>query len=271
MSLGGRKKVKKTVVKTQGLFRVLRWDARGSIHWADELKRRGIPANFNADEKQLDKDSGLVREIGAMGFELGGSYDEAPFWKESYDAQYEKMARLKGKIEAITGKPMRSFSSKYSAYNGHTLKIAEKLGIEYIFARGTSGAQAVVYKPKEYDLHIISTSDVTLKDMGGGTLADGSIWSRGGTPADFKKILLDLKEDKITLVAQAQLSGVKLLWWNVYQEFLGACGVDWKTLDDFSLNPTVLSNAQIPINTEVQYLKPQPKITLEEEMDFPFE
>jgi peptidoglycan/xylan/chitin deacetylase (PgdA/CDA1 family) len=258
------------VVKPEGLFRVLRWDARGSRHWADELKRRAIPANFNADEKQLDKDSGLVREICAMGFELGGSYDEAPFWDESYASQHEKIIRLKDKLEAVTGKPMRSFSSKYSAYNEHTLEIAEKLGIKHIFARGTAGARAVVYKPKEYDLHIISTSDVPLKDVGGGTLADGSIWSRGGTPADFKKILLGLKENKMTLVAQAQLSGVKLHWWNVYQEFFDADPVDWKTMDEFSLHPAVLPVARIPVNTEVQYSKPQPKIPLEEEVDFPF-
>ena len=257
-------------IKREGLFRVLRWDAKGSMHWAEELRRRGIPANFNADEKQLDRDRKLVREIAAMGFELGGSYDEAPFWDEPYDSQYEKMARLKEKLEAVTGKPMRSFSSKYSAYNEDTLKIAEKLGIRYVFARGTAGTRAVVYRPKEFDLSILSTSDVPLKDAGGGTLADGSIWSRGGTPSDFKNILFGLKEKRITLVAQAQLSGVKLRWWAVYQEFFDACPVEWKTLDAFCLDFTELPNARIPVNREVQYGKPQPRIPLEEEMDFPF-
>jgi peptidoglycan/xylan/chitin deacetylase (PgdA/CDA1 family) len=259
------------VVKPIGLFRVLRWDPKGSRHWAEELRNRAIPANFNADEKQLDKDSGLVREIGAMGFELGGSYDEAPFWEESYDSQYGKMARLKDKLEAVTGKPMRSFSSKYSAYNEHTLKIAHELGIKYIFARGTAGARAVVYKPKEFDLCIISTSDVEFGGAGGGTLADGSIWSRGGTPNDFKNILSGLKEDRITLVAQAQLSGVKLHWWNAYREFFDYARVGWKTMEEFCLLPTVAPNHEIPVNKEVQYMKPQPKIPLEEELDFPFE
>ena len=260
----------KAAIKTEAVFRVLRWDARGSRHWGEELKRRGIPANFSADEKQLEKDSGLVREICAMGFELGGSYDEAPFWNEPYASQYEKMTRLKEKLEAVTGKPMRSFSSKYSAYNEHTLKIAEKLGIKYVFARGTAGPRAVVYKPKEYDLKILSTSDVQLENMGGGTLADGSIWSRGGTPDDFRKILFGVRENKITLVAQAQLSGVKLYWWNVYQEFFDADLVDWKSMDEFCLDSVELPNDHIPVNTEVQYLKPQPKTPLEQEVDFPF-
>ena len=257
-------------VKTVGLFRLLRKDPRGLRHWAEELKRRGIPANFNADENQLDKNSGLVREICDLGFEFGGSYDEAPFWNESYDFQYDKMSRLKDKLEAVTGKPMRSFSSKYSAYNEQTLTIAEKLCIQYIFGRGTAGARAVVYRPREYDVKIISTSDVPLKDMGGGTLADGSLWSRGATPDEFKKILFRLKEDRITLVAQAQLSGVKRHWWNVYQEFFDADRVDWKTIDAFAADPIELPHAQIPVNREVRYLKPQPRIPLEQELDFPF-
>jgi hypothetical protein len=256
--------------KARALFRVLRRDPRGSLHWAQELSRRGIPANFNADENFLDKDGGLVRDICALGFEFGGSYDEAPFWEESYDSQYDKMSRLKDKLERVTGKPMHSFSSKYSAYNEETLKIAEKLGIRYVFARGTAGAKALVYKPREYDVRIISTSDVPLADMGGGTLADGSFWSRGAGPEDFRKVLFSIKEDKITLVAQAQLSGVKLYWWNVYQEFFDAGPVEWQTFEQFTSDPLELSNANIPMNREVQYLKPQPKTPLEEEADFPF-
>jgi hypothetical protein len=79
-----------------------------------------------------------------------------------------------------------------------------------------------------------------------------------------------VREERITLVAQAQLSGVKLHWWNVYQEFFNAGLVDWKAMDEFADHPTVLPNADIPVNTEVQYIKPQPRIPLEEEVDFPF-
>jgi len=32
----------------------------------------------------------------------------------------------------------------------------------------------------------------------------------------------------------------------------------------------VLANAEIPVNAEVQYMKPQPRVPLEEEVDFPF-
>jgi hypothetical protein len=46
--------------------------------------------------------------------------------------------------------------------------------------------------------------------------------------------------------------------------------VTWKSLDEFVRNPLILPNAQIPMNTEVQYQTPQPKTPLEEEPDYPF-
>jgi hypothetical protein len=96
------------------------------------------------------------------------------------------------------------------------------------------------------------------------------LWSRGATPHDFKEILFGLKEERIILVAQTHLSGVKLHWWNVYQDFLDANIVTWKSLNEFVSNPLILPNAQIPMNTEVQYQTPQPKIPLEEEPDYLF-
>jgi hypothetical protein len=41
-------------------------------------------------------------------------------------------------------------------------------------------------------------------------------------------------------------------------------------MDDFASDPAVLANAEIPVNTDIQYTKPQPRIPLEEEVDFPF-
>jgi hypothetical protein len=111
---------------------------------------------------------------------------------------------------------------------------------------------------------------VPSKELGTGSLCDQSLWSRGVTPDGFKEILFNVKEDRIVLVAQTHLSGIKLHWWNTYQHFLDADIVAWKSLDEFASNPLVLPNAQIPMNTEVQYETPQPKIPLEEEPDYPF-
>jgi hypothetical protein len=97
------------------------------------------------------------------------------------------------------------------------------------------------------------------------------LWSRGAAPDDLKQILFSLKEDRFVLVAQTHLSGVKLHWWSVYQDFLDAHRVVWRSLDEFAGQPILLPNAKIPMNNEVQYLTPQPKIPLGQEPDYPFD
>lgn len=264
--------LKNRVVQIDGMFRIIeRRNAKGLMHWADELERRGIPAVISVSEYTIDNNYSLIRDLSDRGFEIGGAYVESPFWDKSYRFQYQEMSRIKDKLESAINKPMRILNSKYSAYNEDTLRVADNIEAEYIFARGTAGAKAVVYKPEEYNAKILSVSNVPLKDMGTGSLCDESLWCRGATPDDFTEILFGLKEDRIILVAQTHLSGVKLHWWNVYQDFLDANIVTWKSLGAFTANPIVLPNAQIPINTEVNYIAPKPKIPLEQEPDYPFE
>ncbi len=256
-------------IKPEGLFRVMRNHSRGIRHWGEELQKRHIPSLFGLEESQLDNDPGLIQELSDKGFDFECSHPE-PFWDQSYQSQYEIMTRFKNKFESMLNKPMCAFSSKFSAYNEDTLKIAEKLGIRYILARGNSGAKANIYKPTEYNVILISASSIP-QNKGGGMLVDGSTWSTGGSPEAFKDLLFNLNEDKITLTAQAQLSGVKLLWWNAYQAFLDANIVNWVNLDEFADNPTTLPYSDIPRTTEVGYLKPQPKISLVQEVDYPFD
>ena len=248
-----------------------RRNVKGLKHWGEELVKRGIPALLQIDEYMVDKNCDVIKDLSDKGFEIGGGYNERPLWNESFRFQHEKMDRLKRKVESCIDRPMRVFNSKYFAYDEVTLKTAEKLGIEYVLARGTAGVKAVIYKPEEYNTKIISVSNVPSIEMGTGSLCDESLWSRGSTPSEFRETLFGLKEDRIILTAQTHLSGVKLHWWNVYQDFLNANIVTWKSLDEFASNPIVLPNAQIPLNTEVQYVTPQPKIPLEQETNFPFE
>jgi len=166
---------------------------------------------------------------------------------------------------------MRIFNSKYFAYDEVTLSIADKLAVEYILARGATGAEAVVYKPQEYNAKILSVSNVPSKDMGTGSLCDESLWSRGVTADGFMEMLFSLKADRIILVAQTHLSGRKLHWGNVYKVFLNANVITWESLDEFAASPLSLPNEEIPVNTEVEYVTPQPKIPLEQEPEYPFE
>jgi hypothetical protein len=268
----GKEMVRNIVPPIEGLFLIIERDnIKGLKHWGDKLERRRIPAVIQIEEPMIDKNCDVIKDLSDRGFEIGGAYNERPFWNESYGFQYEEMARLKDKLRSCTNKPMHIFNSKYFAYDEITLRVADKLGVDYIIARGTAGAKAVVYKPEEYNKKIVSVSNVPFKEMGTGSLCDESLWCRGATSHDFRDLLFNLKEDRIILVAQTHLSGVKLHWWNVYQDFLDANIVTWKSLEEFTVNPIVLPYAQIPVNTEVKYVTPKPKIPLENEPDYPFE
>jgi hypothetical protein len=262
---------KKIAARIEGMFLIIdHGNMKGLKHWANELERRKMPAVIQTNEHMLIEHGDTIRNLSAKGFEICGAYNEKPFWNEPYHFQYEVMNQIKNKVETCTGKPMRIFGSKYSAYDEITLRVADKLGINYVFARGAAGAKAIVFKPHEYNVILVSVSNVPSKQLGTGSLCDQSLWSRGATPEDLREILFNLKEDRIVLVAQTHLSGVKLYWGNVYQDFLDADIVTWESLDEFTSDPVLLPNAQIPMNTEVQYVTPQPKIPLEQEPDYPF-
>jgi hypothetical protein len=255
----------------EGLFLIIeRSSEKGLRHWGEELERRSIPAVIQIDGHVIEKEFEIIKSLSNKGFEIGGGYNEKPLWGEPYKFQFDEMKHIKEKVESCTRRPMRVFHSKYFAYDENTLASAESLGIQYILARGTAGAKAVIYKPKEFNVKILSVSNVPSNDLGTGSLCDESLWCRGVTPEGFKDILFNLKEDKIILVAQTHLSGVKLHWWNVYQEFLNANRVVWKSINEFTSNPIVIPNPEIPINREVKYMTPQPKIPLDEEPDYPF-
>ncbi len=256
----------------EGLFLIIeRSSEKGLRHWAEELYRRSIPAVIQIDGEAIEKESEIIKSLSTKGFEIGGGYNEKPLWEESYIFQFEQIRKIKERFESITRKPMRVFHSKYFAYDENTLRASEKLGIEYILARGTYGAKAVVYKPEGFNVKILSVSNVPSEEMGTGSLCDESLWCRGVTPEGFKDILLNLKESKIILVAQTHLSGVKLHWWNVYQEFFNTMRINWKSIDEFTKNPIIMPNKNIPLNREVKYMTPQPRIPLDKEPDYPFE
>jgi hypothetical protein len=263
---------KNQVSQMEGMFLIIdHGNAKGLKHWTDEFERRGMPAVIQTNEFMITENGDTIKSLSTKGFEICGAYNERPFWNEPYRFQLQVMSHIKDRVETCTGKPMRIFGSKYSAYDEVTLTVADKLGVGYVFARGAAGARAVVYRPEEYDVTIVSVSNVPSEQLGTGSLCDQSLWSRGADPDGFKEILFNLKEDRIVLVAQTHLSGVKLHWWNVYQEFLDAKRIVWKSLDDFAVHPIVLPNAKIPVNSEVKYLTPQPKMPLEQEPDYPVE
>jgi hypothetical protein len=258
--------------RIQGLFLVLdRRVDEGLENWSNELLKRDMPAVILLDDYTIEHNAALVQRISRDHVDIGCCYNENPFWDTDYDTQNEIMSRIAETYRACTQSPLRIFASKFFAYTEDTLKIAYKLGIQYIPVRGTQGVKSVVYQPAEYSVKIISVSNVPSTKMGTGSLCDISLWSRTETPQSFRDILEHIHEGKIVLVAQTNLSGVKLNWWNVYQDYFESDGVDWQTIDEFTTDTMVLPFKNIPVNTSVDYRNPQPLVPLENEPDLPHE
>lgn len=253
-----------------GLFLVVdRNNPRGLEHWTDELYSRGIPALILVDKEMPQTSPRLMRDIAQAGFEIGFSYNDKAVWDMSYDEQWPIMSRYVKECEDCTGKKLNIFGTKFFSYNEATLEIAQKLDIKVIPARGSARTEAVVYQPAEYDVKIMSVSNVPSASMGTGSLCDWSLYSRSESPAAFGEILLGLTADRVIVVTQTHLGGVKVRWWNVYQELFNACLVNWQTLLDFTAQPAVMPLAEIPQNREAQYMNnAKPQITLDQEPGF---
>jgi hypothetical protein len=256
--------------ETKGMILLIEFEeTQGLLNWANELESRNMTAVIQVQHNIVGEHCDVIKNLSDRRFEISGLYAPEAFWDKNYTFQYEKMKEVKDKIESCTGKKMRSFGSRYFAYDETTLKVADELGIEYVFARGTTGARATIYKPEEYNVKIIAVSNVPSKELGTGSLCDYSLWARGEDPDSFQKIAISsLKSnDKVILVSHAYLGGTKLRWWNAYREVLDKSKVKWMNLDEFATVDYKLPNAQIPVNREVKYEVPKPEIPLEEEAE----
>ena len=178
------------------------------------------------------------------------------------------MREAKESIERITHKPMRVFGSRYFGYDENTLRAADALGIEYVLGRGTAGALATIYKPREYKVKIISVSNVPFKEMGTGSFCDYSLWARGSTDKDFAamvdKVIASRPADLI-LVSHAYLGGTSVKWWQTYENALARHEVKWRPFDEWvrTVKVSGLPYAEIPVNREVKYDVPQPAVPLD--------
>ncbi len=241
----------------------------GVLNWEKELDSRGISALVKVQDNVLEEYPDVFKRLASKGYEIAGGYDSEPFWDMPYEDQYKYMEASQEFIYSITGKEMRVFGSRYFAYDENTLKAADALGIEYILARGTQGVKAAVYAPEEYNVKIISVSNIVFEDMGSGSLCDYSLWARGADGADFQEVVTEsLSEDvdDLILVSHAYLGGTRLEWWNVYLNALNSEKVSWSSFDSWlsKVKISSLPNKDIPVNTEVKYVLPTPAKAIED-------
>ena len=254
---------------TNGLIMLIEFERiEGIRHWEQEFDHRGLTALIQVQSDILGKYRDDFARLAAKGYTIAGNYSEKPFWDMPYDEQLARMREAKAAVERITHKPMRVFGSRYFAYDENTLRAADALGIEYVLGRGTAGALATIYAPREYKVKIISVSNVPFADMGSGSLCDYSLWARGSTGTDFRtvvdKVLASRLSDLI-LVSHAYIGGMYKDWWRVYEAALTRKEVAWRSFDSWvaSVKVTAQPLTDIPVNREVKYDTPKPAVPLQ--------
>jgi hypothetical protein len=254
---------------TNGLIMLIEFEKIDGVrHWESELDQRGLTALIQAQHNVLTEYPKDFERLATKGYPIAGLYAEKPFWDIPYDEQYARMRDAKEAVEQITHKPMRLFGSRYFAYDENTLRAAEALGIEYVLGRGTAGALAIIYAPREYKAKIISVSNVPFAEMGTGSFCDYSLWARGSTDQDFAalvdKVIASRPSDLI-LVSHAYIGGMAVQWWRTYENALARKEVKWRGFDEWvrTVKVSELPYAEIPINREVKYDVPRPAVPLD--------
>jgi hypothetical protein len=240
---------------------------QGLLNFVDNIKERNIPALLIVSpDFVIDNCNAINTILSSHDVEIAGLDASKPYWDIPYEEQLTIIKETKERIKVCTGKDIKVFGSKYFAYDENTVKAAQELGIEYVLARGTTGAKATIYKPVEYDVKIFSVSNVDSQNWGTGSLCDYSYWAREGRPEDFQGELFGaLKYEKISPVSHTYIGGLKKSWNDVYLKFFDEADIEWVELDEFGKVDIESSFADIPDNREVQYETPHPAVPLEEE------
>lgn len=256
--------------KINGMIMLIEFEKiEGVLQWEKELDSRNLNALVKVQDNVLKEYPDVFKRLSNKGYEIAGGYDTAPFWDMPYEEQYEYLKEAQDLIKEITGKEMRVFGSRYFAYDENTLKAADALGIPYILARGTQDVKAAIYSPEEYNVKIISVSNIVFEDMGSGSLCDYSLWARGASPEEFDEVVeasIAKNPTDMILVSHAYLGGTRLAWWNAYEKALNSDKITWKKFNEWIDSVPVISspNAEIPINKEVKYVAPKPVTPIED-------
>lgn len=258
------------IKKINGVIMLIEFEKiEGILQWEKELDSRNIDALIKVQDNVLKECPEVFKRLSNKGYEIAGGYDMAPFWDMPYEEQYKYLKEAQDLIKEITGKDMKVFGSRYFAYDENTLKAADALGIPYILARGTQDVKATIYSPNEYNVKIISVSNIIFEDMGSGSLCDYSLWARGASAEEFDIVVeesINKNPPNMILVSHAYLGGTRLEWWKAYEKALNSDKVDWKKFNEWlaSVPEINLPNAEIPTNTEVKYVAPKPVTPIEE-------
>jgi len=258
-------------------------DTIGLGNFVNEMNKRNIPGLLMVTPEFVKANCQEIRQLLKHNIEIVGSNVGAPFWDMPYEEQKAKIINMKEEIEACTGVPLRIISSRYMASDMTTVKIADELGIPYVTARGTTDSKATVYKVEEYNVKILSVSNIPKVQFKYGSLCDYSFFERAGAPNDMMEELMRSieplsskekarygSEEKITLVSHTNIGGYLKPWMDMWISFWDNTRnrIEWVGLDELMAEEDwIMPEWQVPINKNAPYTpeKIRPLIPYEEE------
>jgi hypothetical protein len=258
--------------KPKGMMILIEYtDMVGLSNFVNEMYKRDVTGVFFTGPDFVEENCEEVKKLLEYNnIEIMGAYVKDPLWDMSYEEQYDALKDTKERIEACTGEPIRILSSKYQASDENTAKAAEALGVPYIVARGTTETEAFVYQPEEYDVKILSVSNIPSIRFKYGSLCDYSYWVRGGSPEDMMTELEAAKyNNKVTPVSHTKIGGIKERWLDMWVEYWDTFDIEWVGLDKIMTVDMTLPYWQIPQNHNNPYTPStmQPDFELTEEQD----
>lgn len=241
----------------------------GLVNIVNDMKERGVHGILLVNGDFIEENAVVIKEILKTGvIEMATSYDPEPFWDMPYEKQYQIITDMLDKSEKYLGVRPRIISSRYMASDETTVKIADELGIEYITARGTTELATTVYQPKEYNVKIISVSNIDVPEFKYGSFCDYSFYERNGTPEDMEReYRRAITEEKFIGTSHTYIGGYKERWNSMWHNFWDNYEVDWVDLDTLGTVDKVMPMWQIPINKNAPYTpeKIRPQIAYEDE------
>jgi len=242
-------------------------DTEGLINFVNQLYERNIYSLLSVSPDFVEQNCAVIKELLDYNMEIVSQNPEGSFWDAPYIEQYAAIKGAREKIEACTGQPLRVVSSRYFASDENTVKAAEALGIPYVLARGTSGTEAIVFKPEEYNVKILSVSNIPSIEWKYGSLCDYSYWAREGKPEDMlEELSFALENNKVTPVSHANLGGIKSRWNEMWLDFFDNNDINWQSLDEFASADIVLPMWRIPRNQNAPYTpETRPLVPYDEE------
>ena len=246
-------------------------DTKGLANMVNDMKERNIKGLLMVNGEFIEENAQDLKEILKTGVvELAPSYDPEPFWDMPYEKQYEIISKMIENSKTYLGVTPRVISSRYMASDENTIKVAQELGIEYITARGTTELATTIYKPEEYDVKIISVSNIDIPEFKYGSFCDYSFYERNGSPEDMERqFKRAIQNNKFMAVSHTYIGGKKERWNDMWHRFWDNYTVNWVDLDTLGTVDKTMPMWQIPINKNAPYTpeKIRPAISYDEEKD----